>query len=183
MLWPEPSFFGNWSATSRRRHLVILRMIRSLALVLLSHLLSTVLCETEGPFFSFFFVMSLKLVGGPIGEFLVHNKVLFYSPAVIGVDPHRNRVDLYTSYFTNLHEVCEFCWLWRAWDKSVCSIFYSSFSARRSLYLFFWLWTRAAAECVLSSVSLRFRAFARFLISLWAWPVSSSLLSVVVFHL
>lgn len=42
---------------------------------------------------------------------MLDNKTVFYSPAPIGVDPHRNKVDLYTGYFTNLHKV--FCKIYR----------------------------------------------------------------------
>jgi hypothetical protein len=36
---------------------------------------------------------------------LLKNKVMFYSPSIIGEDTHISKIDLYTEYFSNLHEV------------------------------------------------------------------------------
>lgn len=36
---------------------------------------------------------------------LLRNKVMFYSPSIIGEDTHISKIDLYTDYFASLHEV------------------------------------------------------------------------------
>lgn len=64
-----------------------------LLLALLSVLLSSVWCASPA------------CPTSQVANWMIDKKVVFYSPAAIGVDPHRNKVDLYTSYFDNLHQL------------------------------------------------------------------------------
>eukprot|EP01126_Amoeba_proteus_P063699 TRINITY_DN8804_c0_g1_i1.p1 TRINITY_DN8804_c0_g1~~TRINITY_DN8804_c0_g1_i1.p1 ORF type:complete len:289 (-),score=50.68 TRINITY_DN8804_c0_g1_i1:1239-2105(-) len=54
----------------------------------------------------FFSVVSLLVTVYFVGHVdCLDRRVIYYSPATIGQDPHSNKIDVYTSYFSNLHRV------------------------------------------------------------------------------